>query len=147
MKTCIKTVGISGSGKSYWAKQYIKDNPNTIEINRDDIRIQLFKSLYLGEFSWKEWSWKWESDVTRLQKTLILDAALNDKNIILSDTHLTPKNSKDIDLYLTDLGFNITYNYFDTPIEICIERDSKRVAPVGESVIRKQYESFKKLRG
>ena len=33
--------GIQGSGKTTWAKQYCKEHPNTIRVNRDDIR-QMF---------------------------------------------------------------------------------------------------------
>ena len=30
--------GIQGSGKSTWAKRYCEEHPNTIRLNRDDIR-------------------------------------------------------------------------------------------------------------
>lgn len=38
-------VGISGSGKSSWSTQFIKDNPNYLRINRDDIRKTLVGNL------------------------------------------------------------------------------------------------------
>jgi predicted kinase len=37
----IVTIGISGSGKSTWSKEFIRNNKNTIIICPDDIRIEL----------------------------------------------------------------------------------------------------------
>lgn len=45
MKKLIILVGISGSGKSTWATEYIQKNPDTLRINRDDIRKSLVGTL------------------------------------------------------------------------------------------------------
>ena len=41
----IINVGISGAGKSTWTTQFIKENPNYLRINRDDIRKTLVGDL------------------------------------------------------------------------------------------------------
>lgn len=42
MKQAIICVGISGSGKSTFSKQFQKEHPSYIRINRDDLRAALF---------------------------------------------------------------------------------------------------------
>lgn len=39
----------------------------------------------------------------------------------------------------------IEYRDFFIPLEVCIERDSKRENPIGEEVIRKTYERYKTI--
>lgn len=39
----------------------------------------------------------------------------------------------------------IEYRDFFIPLEVCIERDSKRENPIGEEVIRKTYERYKSI--
>lgn len=41
----------------------------------------------------------------------------------------------------------IEYKDFFTPLEVCIERDSKRENPIGEEVIRATYEKYKHIIG
>ena len=35
--------------------------------------------------------------------------------------------------------------FFFIPLEVCIDRDSKRESPIGEEVIRKTYEKYKSI--
>jgi predicted kinase len=39
--TLMMTCGVQGSGKSTWAKQYIKENPDTLYISTDKMREEL----------------------------------------------------------------------------------------------------------
>ena len=41
----------------------------------------------------------------------------------------------------------IEYKDFFTPLEVCIERDSKRENPIGEEVIRATHEKYKHIIG
>lgn len=45
MNNVIITVGISGSGKSTWSTNFIKENPKYLRLNRDDIRKTLVGDL------------------------------------------------------------------------------------------------------
>ena len=42
--------GIQGSGKTTWAKQYCKEHPNSIRVNRDDIRAIIV--IFLIDLMW-----------------------------------------------------------------------------------------------
>lgn len=41
MSKIILCRGIQGSGKTTWAKQYCKEHPDSIRVNRDDIRAMM----------------------------------------------------------------------------------------------------------
>ncbi len=42
-------VGIPCSGKSSWAREYLKNNPNCIRLNRDDLRVMLRDQGYVSK--------------------------------------------------------------------------------------------------
>ena len=42
-----------------------------------------------------------------------------------------------------DVKYEIVYKDFPTPLEVCIERDSKRESPIGEKTIRSIYARYK----
>lgn len=41
--------------------------------------------------------------------------------------------------------YGIIYQDFSTPLQVCIDRDSKREHPIGEKVIRETYEKYKDI--
>lgn len=47
MQKVFVMVGLPGSGKSTWSKNYIKKHPNTLIISRDDIRYNLHGGDYI----------------------------------------------------------------------------------------------------
>ena len=42
MAKMIVLVGLPGSGKTTWAKQYVEKNLNTVHLSSDELRIELF---------------------------------------------------------------------------------------------------------
>jgi len=139
--------GISASGKSTWSDAYVKENINTVEINRDMIRNIIFKELNpKQQFSWKSWSFKNEREVTKRHRQEILDASNNKNNIVISDTNLDKKFNKQLENYLIQLGFRIEHKWFDVELETCLIRDAKRDNPVGEEVIRNQFKKYTQLK-
>jgi len=140
-KTAIFCIGISGSGKTTWAKQFILDNPRYVIISRDDIRASMCKG---GILDWSSWNWKWEKDVTKTQLALSECYSFNQDldGIIIADTNLSRK-ALALALKCKSLGYQIQYKEFDLSLEECIVRDSFRgKLCVGESVIRQQYSGW-----
>ncbi len=79
-------VGISGSSKTTWSSQYIKDNPNTLRINRDDIRKTLVGDLN-GYYQRKDLNFI-EDRVTETEDDLFHRFMVNSKNMIIDNTNL-----------------------------------------------------------
>lgn len=133
--------GIQGSGKTTWAKQYCKEHPNTIRVNRDDIR-QMFS---------QKWSKELEQIVIDTELRAIDNALYEEMDVVVDDVSNLNRYTVDkiwdiVRKYqqmrsISDYG--IIYQDFFTPLEECIERDSKRPSPIGEEVIRKTYERYK----
>lgn len=127
--------GCSASGKSTWTKDFVANNPNYVEINRDNIRLSLYgrEEMFRGD----------ENYVTECQHSAIREAHSLGQNIVISDTNLNTRLANKLITFLTDLGYVITWKDFtDVPLETLLERDSQREFPVGESVIRRQYRKY-----
>lgn len=136
MLKIIITRGIPGSGKTTWAKNFVKENPNYVRVNRDDLR-----SMLIGE-----WNWSIEGVVISTQAHMIKSFLEINKNIVVDGTNL--KNSSAIYQAAIDSGcdFDMEYkDFFDISIEECIRRDSLRDTPVGKDVIEFMYQDLQKL--
>ena len=143
----IIVVGISGSGKSTKAKEWLTEKSSyehpRSRVNRDDLRKMLFgyddNTLY--KYYKHPQIKQREKLLTAVQTSVIADS-LGD--IIIDNTHL--KISYITDLVDTwDKANNICFWIMKTPLAECIKRDGLRDAKVGEIIIRKQYKSFVKL--
>lgn len=127
--------GISGSGKSFWAADFLKNNPDFREVNRDNIRM----SLYGQEKMWQGD----EKRVTEIQVGTIKCLLHDGYNLVISDTNLNPKISNRLVRLANDYGAEVEWKDFtNVPLELCLERDAKRQYPVGESVIKRQYYKY-----
>ena len=85
------------------------------------------------------------------------EAMLAGYDIVIDNMNLNKKTLKEIEdlvkefnewIALSPLAeshrYEIEYKSFlDTPLEVCIERDSKRENPIGEKVIRDLYAKYK----
>ncbi|GAB4333467.1 MAG: hypothetical protein OHK0038_09640 [Flammeovirgaceae bacterium] len=129
-------VGISGSGKSTWAINYLRKNPETVRINRDDLRMMLTNSPVCEPII--------EDMITEIQDHTIMKALYYKQNVLVDNTNLKTKYIEHI-IQLVRNKADVEFMVFSMPVEKCIERDSQRIQKVGEEVIRKQYEQFIEL--
>lgn len=141
MSKIILCRGIQGSGKSTWAKQWVLEDPeHRVRFNNDDIRNML------GKY----WVTSREHLVSDIKKDFMVSAMEFGYDIVVDNMNFNPK---EIEYYenLVDstLGYmncySLEYKDFFIPLEVCIERDSKRENPIGEEVIRKTYERYKSI--
>lgn len=139
MSKIILCRGIQGSGKTTWAKQWVLEDPeHRVRFNNDDIRNML------GKY----WVPSREHLVSDIKKDFMVSAMEFGYDIVVDNMNFNPK---EIEYYenLVDstLGYmncySLEYKDFFIPLEVCIERDSKRENPIGEEVIRKTYERYK----
>lgn len=131
----IMTKGLPGSGKSTWAKELIDREPGIWKrINKDDLRLMLDNS---------KWSKQNEQFVLLMRDTMALAALDKGFNVIIDDTNLYPKH----ELHLKEVAkekkaeFEVK-DFTDVPLDVCIERDMKRINSVGKKVIMGMYKQF-----
>ena len=147
MKKIILTRGIPASGKSTWAKQEVlKDPEHSIRINRDDLR----------NMSGKYWVPTREHYIEAC-KGIILISAMNFQfdTIIIEEMNLNPKESRNLkgeiamindtfkggkDKYVVEIK-----DFTNVPLDVCLERDSKRENPIGEDIIKSIFNKYREL--
>ena len=120
-------IGISGSGKSYTARQIAEKIPHTIVVSTDAIRKE-----------------KWGDESDQREPQLIFKIAYSNTsaylaegfNVVFDSTALEPKYRKS----LKEIAgkHKIHAVYMDVPVEKCIDNDKERDRTVGEKVIREQ---------
>lgn len=140
--------GIQGSGKTTWAKNWIKEDPkHRVRFNQDDIRNMF--GVY--------WVPSREFLVKAMHNSFLNEAMLEGYDIVLDNMNLNQKTlneikeiveefNKWVSLTTVDLQYDIKYQtFFDVPLSICIERDKQRDLQIGEEVIRGSYERYKDI--
>lgn len=138
----IYTVGVSASGKSYWA-----DKQKDFQvISRDNARLFLLKEkcIKVAEYEnmWRHWNFKWENEVNEVIEEQIQDAVANKRNIIFADTNLNQDRLRGHRNKMEQLGYYTELKYFPISYETAIERDRKRVHSVGQATIDRQWNQW-----
>lgn len=143
MKKIIFVRGIQGSGKTTWAKAWALEDPeNRLRISWDDIRNMLGKYWVPNR-----------EKIVKLTSIRTLEYAMMEGyDVVIDNMNLSENSIKDFieavrhhNRYVEDtpetecFKYSIEYKDFKTPLEVCIERDSKRENPIGEEIIRNTY--------
>lgn len=147
IKKLILTRGIPGSGKSTWATEWVKEDPeHRIRLNWDFMRNML------GPY--------WVPSREHINHYLLLaglQAASHSDNpydVVIDNMNLNPKvwaeMSEWVTIYnnseqsnKTNTIYELEFKDFFTPLDICIKRDSMRSNPVGEKVIKDIWNRYK----
>ena len=150
MKKVMILTGLSGSGKSTFARQFCAQNPNWLRVNRDDLRRSLLP-ISLPEY-WQTWpdreKNRLENVVNELQKTAILDALARDWHVLIDNTNLKLSYLNEFRKLLNEHfdSVEVSYQLIDVPVAECILRDKYRDDSVGKDIIRKQAEQLAALK-
>lgn len=145
MQKLIFTIGISGSGKTTFAKQHCKNYPEFIRINRDDLRSTLFGYTLQEYFSYFKDMQKEEHLITKLTLDMIIRAFKMGKSVILDNTHLKLSYITDVIKKIDYSDYEIELVDFVLDVNECIRRDSFRPVVVGKDVILRQYDQFNQI--
>lgn len=135
MQKIIFLKGLPASGKSTWAKQFCLENPNFIRLNKDDIREFFNNPKFTSSF---------EKDVLSIQKHLGEVALKLGKSLIIDDTNFAEKHQIYWQEVANAASIEFEIKIFDTPLEVCIIRDSEREKSVGKHVILGMYNTYLK---
>lgn len=129
-------IGIPASGKSFYAKEFLKKNAGWVRVNRDD-----FRSMLRNE---QQCEPKVEDLITKLVNNTIHSALAKRLNVIIDNTNVKEKYIRQ---FINEFKYSadIDYHVFDISVEKAIERDNGRDAKVGEAVIKRMYKDYKIL--
>jgi predicted kinase len=133
MQKLILTVGIPACGKSTWAKEEIRKDPEgTSRVNRDDLRNMMSNYTFTDSN---------EKLVTGVRDFAITHALKRGRNVIVDETNLNPRNWGDMCKLVKNLNIDcmIMEKPFYIELEEALERDSKRAGSgnVGEEIVKK----------
>lgn len=138
--------GLQGSGKSTFAKQWVSENPETrVRFNRDDIRNML------GPY----WVPSRENLIDSIYWETLSAATAAGYDIVVDNMNLNEKYVKEIEDFVKETNAwldsseaDFRYEtevkeFFNVPLQTCIERDAQRENSVGERVIRSTFNKYK----
>jgi predicted kinase len=138
MKKIVMCKGLPASGKSTFAREFVKGKKDWVRVNNDELSDMLFGEVFASD----------RSDLIDSMRKQLIESALAKKlNIIVDNTNLHPKHEE----YLTKLvethneasiytkeptlyGFEIK-DFTHVPVQTCIQRNKNRVNPVPDKVI------------
>jgi predicted kinase len=118
-KHAFLTIGLPASGKSTWAKNKAQAEGFKV-FDLDDYRERLGN--------------RHDQGLTRqavdLRDRELIQAVNDGLNVIISDTNLNPVFRDEMVVFLTGRGYRVFTEVFDTPFEVCCERNNARANPV-----------------
>lgn len=125
-------IGPPGTGKTFYAEEYIKNNTNTIHLSSDSIRAELWGDAAIqGD----------NNEVFSLMQTRAIDALNNGQSVVYDATNMTRKDRSYI-INLCPKFVKIEAHVVWAPVELCIKRDTKRERTVGREVIDKMIKRY-----
>ena len=140
-------IGISGSMKTTLAKEILKNEPDTIRVNRDDVRLQLFgvSQNDISYYERKDFK-NCEMLVSDTIQDIMYNALNKNLNVIIDNTNLNKK-------YLDEVLFNynhladIALDFVDSSVEDAVARVKARNGEDFDTTyISRQQNDYKKLK-
>lgn len=124
--------GPPASGKSTYARQFIKGKTDWVIVNRDSLREGR------GDY----WVPSQEDYITDLEEFSIKAAIKRGYNIIIDATNLNPKTIDKWNKLAKETNSSIEFKEFYIPFKEALERDKNRERSVGEKVLKRFYQQY-----
>jgi predicted kinase len=125
-------IGIPGSGKTTYAKEYARIHDDTIHISSDSIRHELYGDESIqGD----------PTTVFSLMQKRAVESIKSGKTVLYDATNMTRKDRAGI-IAACPRHAQIEAHIIWAPIETCVERDANRERTVGRAVIDKMLKRF-----
>lgn len=132
MSKIIVLQGVPASGKSTWAREFVKGKEDWIIVSRDSIR----------ESRGNYWIPSQEDFITDIEIFYIKSAIAHKFNIIIDATNLNPKTIKKWKKIAENHKYEIEFKEFKITLAEAIDRDRERERSVGETVVKKFFKQY-----
>ncbi|WP_310424851.1 AAA family ATPase [Chamaesiphon sp. VAR_48_metabat_135_sub] len=127
----ILTKGLPASGKTTWAKEYIQKYPETANLCKDDLRLQLGGTN------------KREKRIIKVRDLLTEYYFEQGYSVIWSDTNLNPVHlNRATELAKQYQAELIVRDFTDISLAECVKRDLTRMNSVGQQAIEQMYYEY-----
>lgn len=125
---------LPASGKSTWAKEYVKSTKNSVRINNDDLREMMHSSIFSKEN---------EQYITTIRELLVSKCLDDNQTVIVDNTNLNPIHEEMLRSLAEYADVKFEIKEFAVDIDTCIARDRLRWdKSVWEKVIRDMARQF-----
>ncbi len=124
--------GPPASGKSTYAREFIKGKQDWVIVNRDSLREGR------GDY----WIPSQEDYISDLEEFSIKAAIKRGYNVIIDATNLNPKTIDKWNKLAKETNSSTEFKKFYIPFKEALERDKKRERSAGEKVLRRFYQQY-----
>ena len=132
MSKILVLYGPPAAGKSFYARDFVKDKTDWVIVNRDSLREGR------GEY----WIPSQEDYISDLEEFSIKAAIKRGLNVIIDATNFNPKTREKWVRLAAETKSLIEFKEFYVPFKVAVERDKNRERSVGEKVIKRFYQKY-----
>lgn len=131
MSKLLILVGAPGSGKSTFARYFLRTEDNWIRVNRDDFRLMQFGDSLMIPF--------YEERISKMVEASVLTLLKSDTNVIIDATNTSLRTIEDMIHTYTEY-VDISFKVFDLPVDELVKRCDKRYEETGKFISKSVVE-------
>ena len=131
MSKLLILVGAPGSGKSTFARYFLRTEDNWIRVNRDDFRLMQFGDSLMIPF--------YEERISKMVEASVLTLLKSDTNVIIDATNTSLRTIQDMIHTYTEYA-DIRLKVFDLPLDELVKRCDKRYEETGKFISKSVVE-------
>ena len=131
MSKLLILVGAPGSGKSTFARYFLRTEDNWIRVNRDDFRLMQFGDSLMIPF--------YEERISKMVEASVLTLLKSDTNVIIDATNTSLRTIQDMIHTYTEYA-DISFKVFDLPVDELVKRCDKRYEETGKFISKSVVE-------
>ena len=124
-------VGAPGSGKSTFARYFIRIEDNWVRVNRDDFRLMQFGDTLMSPF--------YEERITKMVEASVITLLKHHTNVIIDASNCSLRTLEDMIQAYTEYA-DISFKVFDLSVEELVKRCDKRCEQTGKFIPKSAIE-------